>query len=398
MNDRAESLMDAAPPADLPRTVRDAVSPTVTLASVILFASAVLSISVIAFGPYVQLVQNLNIGLFFVFGVNLLGVFGIILGGWTSSEQGAVLAAFRSTAQFVSYQVVAGLSLLGGFLLAGTLNIRSIVEAQRHYSVWFIFLAPVSFFLYFACTLAATNRDAFECPDSELFVYRAGAPSVSRRSLYFLGDYANGLVIASVAATLFLGGWLRPFPNVYWLSWLDATPAAFFATLALLRWYRAGKQEDGPSRARLRVAVFVFFTLAVFFVAVGAAGYFTWPALLAPLKSLQPGFYGAFWFLAKVAVFQKLFALVRSALPPYRFAQSMSAVWSLFLPLALVNIFAIAIAMALESERGWNRWLALSITTIPVLFLAFYLLRWSDSRSSAASLASFLAETDPYAG
>jgi NADH-quinone oxidoreductase subunit H len=398
MSDNSASPMDAVPSPNLPPGSRVSTSPTTFLATAIILATAAISLSAVAFGPSLQLVKNLNIGLLFVFGISFPGVLGLILGGWISMSPDTVLAALRSAAQFISYQIIAGISLLAGFLLAGTLNIRSIVEAQLHYSIWFIFLTPVAFLLYFAASIAATNREVFDHSGPEFLVPQTIYPPFYRRSLRYVADIANNFVIASVATTLFLGGWLRPFPNVPWLGFLDAAPVLLFAILAALFLRRAGKQSKTQYKLRVRVSAFVCFSLALFFAAVGIAGHLAGIFFFTQLKSLQPGLYGAFWFLVKVVIYQMLFSLVRSALPRYRFAQSMRTAWSIFLPLALVNLFAVAVALALESEQGWNRWLVLSLTTLPMLFLALYLLHWSDIRVRGAAMASFLAETDPYAG
>src|SRR6202158_2258500 len=126
------------------------------LAPVFSVAAALLAIAGLAFGPAFQIGVNLNIGILFVVGISALGIFGIVLGGWASNSHYSLMGALRSAAQLVSYETAAGLALVSGVLLAGTLNIRSIVEAQREQGVWFILLAPVAFFTYLVASVAGS--------------------------------------------------------------------------------------------------------------------------------------------------------------------------------------------------------------------------------------------------
>ncbi len=198
------------------------------------------------------------------------GLFGIVLGGWASNSHYSLIGALRSTAQLVSYETAAGLAVISGLLLAGTFQIRSIVDAQQHYGVWFIFLAPVAFFIYLVASIAETNRAPFDLPEaeSELVAGYMTEYSGFRWALYFLGEYANMIVVGAVATTLFLGGWLRPFPNVHWLNWLDILPALFTAAVGVYCVYRAGKQP-------VRVQTWFMWGVAIlcFLVAANSCGH-----------------------------------------------------------------------------------------------------------------------------
>src|SRR5260370_9746939 len=108
--------------------------------------AALTSMGAVAFGPWFQVARAINIGLLFVVGVSALGPFGIVLGGWASNNHYSIIGALRSTAQLISYETTAGFALVSGFLLAGTLNVRAIVERQRPENAWSAFLAPISFF------------------------------------------------------------------------------------------------------------------------------------------------------------------------------------------------------------------------------------------------------------
>src|SRR5574337_697607 len=115
------------------------------IAPLISVTAAMLSMAALAFGPAFQIARDINIGLLFVVGVSSMGIFGIVLGGWASNSHYSLLGALRSSAQLVSYETAAGMALVSGLLLAGTLQIRGIVEAQAQQGVWFIALAPVAF-------------------------------------------------------------------------------------------------------------------------------------------------------------------------------------------------------------------------------------------------------------
>ncbi len=168
---------------------------------------ALTAMGAIAFGPWFHVARDINIGILFVLGVSSLGLFGIVLGGWASNSHYSIMGALRSTAQLVSYETAAGLAIVSALVLAGTLNMRLIVEAQAQNRVWFVFLAPVAFFIYVVASIAETNRAPFDLPEaeSELVAGYMTEYSGFRWALYFLGEYANMIVVGAVATTLFLG-------------------------------------------------------------------------------------------------------------------------------------------------------------------------------------------------
>ena len=360
------------------------------LAPILSMVAALTSLGAIAFGPSFQVARDINIGILFVIGVSSLGFLGIILGGWASNSHYSIIGAIRSTAQLVSYETAGGLAIISALLLSGTFKIRAIVDAQQHAGVWFIFLAPVAFFTYLVASIAETNRAPFDLPEaeSELVAGYMTEYSGFRWALYFLGEYSNMMVVGSVATTLFLGGWLRPFPNVSWLWWMDLLPAVFSVLLGVYCIYRAGKQP---------VPVQIWFMWAVALCCFAAGAIFALPWIFAPLKIMLPGLNGSFWFLLKVTAYIYVFMWVRFTLPRYRFDQLMHLGWYILIPLAIVNVFSVGVALLLESEFGWNRWLALIITTAFTLAVAVFLVHSHDKRTAAASSAT-AATTDSYAG
>src|SRR5271168_3972860 len=204
---------------------------------------AMLAMSALAIGPWFQ-IADLNVGLLFVVGIGALGIFGIVLGGWSSNSHYSLLGALRSAAQLVSYETAAGLAIVGALLLAGTLSTREIIGAQDDYGVWFVFAAPVGFFIYIVASIAETNRAPFDLPEaeSELVAGYMTEYSGFRWALYFLAEYTNMVVVSSIATTLFLGGWLRPFAGTPFFNFLDFFPPLMMLGIAGYSLYRAPKQ------------------------------------------------------------------------------------------------------------------------------------------------------------
>lgn len=380
---------------------RDADGLIFWFAPVITMVAALTAMGALYFGPAFRVAQDINIGILFVIGVSSLGFIGIILGGWASNSHYSIIGAIRSTAQLVSYEAAGGIAIVSALLLAGTLRIPDIVAAQFDSHVWFIFLAPVGFFIFLVASIAETNRAPFDLPEaeSELVAGYMTEYSGFRWSLYFLGEYANMIVVASVATTLFLGGWLRPFPNVHWLRCLDFLPTVFLGLVGVYCIYRAGKQP---------VKIQAGFMWAVALACFGLAAVFAAPLLINILHKfglvrsvsfdfVRPGLYGAFWFLLKVSTYIYVFMWLRFTLPRYRFDQLMHLGWYILIPLAIVNVFSVGLALLLESEFGLNRWFSVIVTTGFTLAISLFLVRMHDKRTAAASSAAAVP-SDSYAG
>ena len=226
-----------------------------TLAPVICLIPAFIVLAVITLGPPIQIlgkpitlyVADLNIGVLYVLSISSVGVLGIILGGWASNSKYPLLGALRSAAQMVSYEVALGFSVIGVLMLAGSLSLVNIVEAQRNAGYWFVFLQPLGFILFFICGVAETNRAPFDLPEAESELVAGFHTEYSgfRFSLFFLAEYANMITVSAMAVTLFWGGWLRPFPNISALAFLDLIPGVvWFAAkvvvfLYFYLWFRA---------------------------------------------------------------------------------------------------------------------------------------------------------------
>jgi NADH-quinone oxidoreductase subunit H len=206
-----------------------------TAAPIIAMVPALIVYAVIPFGPEVSLfgrqvtlyITDINVGLLYIVSVASVGVYGIILAGYASNSKFPLLASLRASAQLISYEVAVTLTLVSVILVAGSLSMVSIVRAQESMGVWFAFIQPVAFVLFFTGGLAETNRAPFDLPEAEQELTGGFHTEYSgmRFALFFLAEYANMIVVSSVATTLFLGGWLRPFPNVAWLSFLGIIPS-----------------------------------------------------------------------------------------------------------------------------------------------------------------------------
>jgi NADH-quinone oxidoreductase subunit H len=169
---------------------------------------------------------DVNVALLLVLAITSIGVYGIILGGWASNSKYALLGGLRSAAQLISYEVPMGFAIVSAILMARSLSLVEIVEAQRQHQMWFIVPGLVSFFLYFVSGVAETNRIPFDLPEAESELVAGFHTEYSgfRWAIFFLSEYANMITISAIATTLFFGGWLRPFPSVKALAFLDVIP------------------------------------------------------------------------------------------------------------------------------------------------------------------------------
>jgi NADH-quinone oxidoreductase subunit H len=225
------------------------------VAPIIVMVPALIVFAVIPFGPEVHLfgrdiplyIADINVGLLYIVSVASIGVYGIILGGWASNSKYPLLASLRASAQLISYEVAVTMTLVSMIATAGTLSMVGIVEAQLKAGVWYGFAQPVALVIFFIGGLAETNRAPFDMPEAEQELTGGFHTEYSgmRFALFFLAEYANMIVVSAVATTLFFGGWLRPFPNVAALGFLDLIPSWIwfliktFVFLYIFLWIRA---------------------------------------------------------------------------------------------------------------------------------------------------------------
>ena len=251
-------------------------------APIVSMIPALLSFAVIPFGPDL-LIADINVSLLLIFAITSLGVYGIVLGGWSSNSKYPLMGAMRSSAQMLSYELSLTLSVVGVLLISNTLSLASLVQGQQgtwlgFIPKWNIFLQPVAFLVYLLSGIAETNRLPFDLAESEQELVAGWHTEYSgmKFAMFFLAEYANMVTVSALATIMFLGGWNGPM--------------------------------FGPS----------------------------WLQMILPTV----------WFLMKIAAFLFVYMLVRATIPRIRYDQLMHFGWKVLLPLALANILVTSFFVA----------------------------------------------------
>ena len=199
------------------------------LAPIVTMTLALIAWAVIPFSEELVL-SNINVGILYLFAISSLGVYGIIMGGWASNSKYPFLGSIRSAAQMISYEVSIGIIIVNVLLCVGSLNLKDIVLAQKN--IWFIIPLFPMFVIFFISALAETNRPPFDLPEaeSELVAGYQTEYSGMMFAMFWLGEYANILLMCAMGSILFLGGWLSPI-NLYPFNLL---PSPFWMILKIL--------------------------------------------------------------------------------------------------------------------------------------------------------------------
>lgn len=206
--------------------------PVFILAPAVIMGTVLMSFAVIPFAPEIGVVGDFNIGLLFFLAMSSLGVYSVMLAGWSSNSKYSLLGGLRSAAQMLSYEVFMGLSLAGVVILAGSLNLRDIVEAQR--KVWFAIPQFLGLLTFLIAGLAETHRLPFDLPEaeSELIAGYHSEYSGIKFGMFFVGEYLAITMISAFIVTLFFGGWLGPFlPPIVWFGLKTFVFICFFILL-----------------------------------------------------------------------------------------------------------------------------------------------------------------------
>ena len=235
---------------------------------------------------------NLDAGLLYILALTSVGVYGVIIAGWASNSKYAILSALRSGAQIVAYEIAMGFALVGVLMASGSLNLSAIVEAQSGGILnWFIVWMPPLFLVYFISGVAETNRAPFDVAEGESEIVAGFHVEYSGMAfaLFFLAEYANIILISSLTALLFLGGWLSPFEG---MSFLNGTMFEFLLGTSII------------------------------------------------------------WFFAKTSFFIFCFLWFRATFPRYRYDQIMRLGWKVFIPITIIWIVVEAI-FALMQIGPW---------------------------------------------
>lgn len=275
-------------------------------------------------------VADVNVGILVISAMSAVGILGIILGGWSSNSHYPLLGALRSAAQLVSYEVALSFALVSGIMVAGTLSMRGIVQAQLDRGIWFVFdnyfFMIVPFAVYIIAATAETNRAPFDLPEAESELVAGFHTEYSgfRWALYFLAEYANIFVVSAVAVTLFWGGWLRPFPSIKWLEipLNFGVPTLLIAGSGILTFPLIKKLRDSMQQK-------VLFVVALGLVGLGAL-------FLIPM--VNQAVIGLFWFLFKVSFIIYLMIWFRGTFPRFRYDQLMDIGWKVAIPVGMAAV------------------------------------------------------------
>jgi len=229
------------------------------------------------FGRNINLyLTNINVGVLYILSVASISVYGIVLAGWASNNKYAMLGGLRSSAQMISYELALGLAFIGPIMLAGSMSMLDIAEAQRN--IWFVVYQPLGFLIFFIASLAEVNRAPFDMPEAEQELTAGYHTEYSgmKFALFFMAEYIKMIAVSAIAATLFLGGFQGLFVDM--LPWLGPLYlfAKVFVLLFLMIWVRATLPRIRYDRLMafgwklmLPVALFNVFATAVVMVLVG---------------------------------------------------------------------------------------------------------------------------------
>jgi NADH-quinone oxidoreductase subunit H len=251
------------------------------LAPVLSFGPALAAWAVVPFGDG-MMISHLDAGLLYLLALTSLGVYGVIIAGWSSNSKYAFLGAMRSAAQIVAYEIAMGFALVGVLMAAGSLNLNQIVLAQQgSFLHWFWLPLLPLFVVYFISGVAETNRAPFDVAEGESEIVAGFHVDYSGMAfaVFFLAEYANMILVAALAATMFLGGWLSPFEGI---------------------------------------------------------------PVLGELFAFVPG---AIWLVFKISLMLLFFLWFRATFPRYRYDQIMRLGWKVFIPVTLVWIFVIGLGV-----------------------------------------------------
>jgi len=303
---------------------------------------ALLSISVIPFGPVIDVfgyktsmqLADLNIGVLFVLAVSSMGVYGIALAGWSSNNKYALIGGLRSSAQMISYELPMSLAIAAPLLISNTLSLHDLVKSQEGSILnWNILHGPfpqiVSFIVFIIAAFAETNRVPFDLPEAENELVAGFHTEYSSMKFasFFMAEYANMITVSSMATLLFLGGWVAPWPAAYGSSLVPVLIFAVAGVVALYHGAHAARKRDTRT----------FPVFGIVFLAI--AGIFLLPKVQEWLLPL-------FWFCAKTGSILFAFMWVRGTLPRFRYDQLMGFTWKFLFPVAMLNLLVTGLLVA----------------------------------------------------
>jgi NADH-quinone oxidoreductase subunit H len=287
-------------------------APIITMVPSIIMAAVIpWGTSINLFGREIELyIADINVGVLYLMSIASIAVYGIVLAGWASNSKYAILGGLRSSAQMLSYELALGLSFVVSIILANSMRMLDIVEAQR--GIWFVVIQPVGAIIFWIATLAEVNRAPFDMPEAEqeLTAGYHSEYSGMKFALFYMAEYQKMIVISAILAALYFGGYLEPFPsfitNISWLSWLKVDNSPLL----------------GPVYMFIKVVVLLF---------------------------------GMIW--------------VRATWPRLRYDRLMDFGWKILLPLSLAIAFITAVGVLLAEQNPMWIW-SIPLASLFVGFLA----------------------------
>lgn len=254
------------------------------LAPILTVIPALVIMAVVPFGGVIDLfgraiplhIADVNVGVLYILSVASISVYGIVLAGWSSNNKYAMLGGLRSSAQMISYELALGLSFVGPIMLASSMSLGDIVDAQR--GLWYIFLQPIGAFIFYVAALAEVNRSPFDMPEAEQELTAGYHTEYSgmKFALFFMGEYIKMIAVSAIFAALFLGGYRGPFVDQFPLLGPLYLLAKIVASLGLMIWIRATMPRLRYDRLMsfgwkvlLPLALFNVFITAVVIVVLG---------------------------------------------------------------------------------------------------------------------------------
>ncbi len=289
--------------------------------------------------PTQLVISHSNVALILLFAISSIGIYAVVLAGWSSNSKYPLMGGLRSSAQMISYEVSLTLSVVGVLLIAGSFDFYDIVGGQSghwfHFlPKWLIFPQILGFICYLTAAIAETNRVPFDLPEAETELVAGFHTEYSsfKFAMFFMAEYANMITVSCLATLLFLGGWLSPFPETGAWRWQLYLPAAGLIIAGI------GLIVGGLRGVQLSAKV-VFPVLGIVCLGVG---------YLCTLPGVMPVIQGPFWFTAKVFFLLFFYVWARGTLPRFRYDQLMSFGWKFLLPLSLINLVVTSLVVVLR--------------------------------------------------
>ncbi len=313
-------------------------------------------------------VADLNVGILYVFAITSLNVYGIVLAGWSSNNKYSLLGGLRSTAQMISYEIPLGLSIVGIFMVFGTMHLNEIVRSQGGLLFgflprWGVFVQPLGFIIFICAAFAEANRTPFDLPEAENELVAGYHTEYSgmRFLLFYMGEYVALILSAALIATLFFGGWQVPYLDtaalvqyasvILKVLLISGAVLSLVAVILFLGYARRlkGKWGDIHDKEGHVLSLFAILACAVFLVVL----FWLWNSELPEWGARTVALVTQIgMFLLKVFFFAWLFIWIRWTLPRFRYDQLMGLGWKALIPLSFVNIFVSGLVILLIQRGG----------------------------------------------